>query len=268
MELQIITPENTVKGKMQLPDQFSEPLRHDLIQRAVETIHANTRQPYGADPRAGKKSAAKLSRRRRKYKGAYGKGISRVPRKTHSRRGDRMIWVGAYAPGMVGGRRAFPPRSWKQWKSSLNNSERRKAIRSCLAATLQKETVTTRGHKAPQQYPYLIDDAFENLTKTKTVLTALEKIGLSDELERSSKKNTRAGKGKSRGRPYVKRKGPLIVVSKQCPLQRAGRNIPGIDLCDVTRLNAELLAPGGVPGRLTLYTASAIKTLNEKRLYT
>ena len=60
MELPIITPTNTVAGKKQLPQQFSEPLREDLIKRAVEALRANRRQKYGADPRAGKKSSAKL----------------------------------------------------------------------------------------------------------------------------------------------------------------------------------------------------------------
>src|SRR3989338_5928768 len=115
MELPIITPTNTVAGKKQLPQQFSEPLREDLIKRAVEALRANRRQKYGADPRAGKKSSAKLSRRRRDFKGAYGHCISRVPRKTVSRNGAHFNWVGAYAPGTVGGRRAFPPKTVKNW---------------------------------------------------------------------------------------------------------------------------------------------------------
>ena len=87
MELKIINAENKEVGKQKLPEQFEEEIRPDMIKRAVEAVQANKRQQYGSDPRAGKKTAARLSRRRRDYKGAYGKGLSRVPRKTMTRRG-------------------------------------------------------------------------------------------------------------------------------------------------------------------------------------
>ena len=44
---------------------------------AVETIT----EPYGAMAKAGMEVSAKLSRRRRDYKGSYGKGISRAQEK-------------------------------------------------------------------------------------------------------------------------------------------------------------------------------------------
>src|SRR3989344_7504660 len=135
------------KGKGEFPFQFNEPIRPDLVKRAVESIWGNTRQPYGAFPRAGKQAAAKLSRRRRDYKTSYGYGISRVPRKVLSRRGTRFTLVGAYAPGTVGGRQAHPPKAEKIWTRKLNKRERRKAIRSALAATIVKELVEKRGHK-------------------------------------------------------------------------------------------------------------------------
>jgi large subunit ribosomal protein L4e len=81
MEIKILSAENKEVGKQKMPVQFEEEFRPDLIKRAVEAIEANKRQPYGADPIAGKKQAARLSRRRRDYKGAYGKGLSRVPSK-------------------------------------------------------------------------------------------------------------------------------------------------------------------------------------------
>jgi large subunit ribosomal protein L4e len=47
----------------------------------------------------------------------------------------------------------------------------------------------------------------------------------------------------------------------------AAQNIPGVQAASVNELNAELLAPGTHPGRLTLYTESAIKLLEEKRMF-
>ena len=267
MELSIFNAKNENVGKKHLPTQFDEPVRNDLIQRAVEVMQANARQPYGSDPRAGKKAAAKLSRRRRKYKCSYGHGISRVPRKTLSRNGTRMHWVGAFAPGTVGGRRAFPPGAEKVWSKSINTQERRKAIRSALAATVQKAVVTQHGHKIPNTYPFLIDNTFEAIDSIVDVRAALDKLQLTTELERSSEKTVRAGMGKMRGRRYVKKVGPLIVVSGPCKLVNSARNIAGIDVVAVNKLNAELLAPGTKPGRLTLYTSAAIDKMTKEKLY-
>ena len=267
MELKIFSTTNTESGKLKLPAQFSEPVRQDLIKRAVLALQCNKRQPYGADPRAGKDASAELSRRRRKYRGSYGAGISRVPRKIMSSRGTRFNWVGAVAPGTVGGRRAHPPKADKQWDVKINKKERRKAIRSALAATLDKELVKSRGHKVPDNYPFVLDEKYESLNKTKNVLQALKKLGFVKELERSEKKSVRAGKGKVRGRKYKRKKSVLLVVSKDCLLLRSAKNIPGVDVELVKNLNAELLAPGTVPGRLTLFTKNAVEELDKNKLF-
>ncbi len=261
----------TMEGKqgkeLTLPTQFNEPVRNDLIKLAVLALQSNRRQPYGAKPEAGKRASAKLSRRRHDYRGSYGYGISRVPRKIFSRRGTRMNWEGAFAPGTRGGRRAHPPKAEKIWKKKINKKERRKAIRSALSASVIPELVKERGHLV-KDYPLIVDDKFEALEKTKDAKKALEKLGLEEELERCSTRKIRAGKGKSRGRKYKTKKGPLIVVSKECKLIKAASNIPGIDIEIINNINAELLAPGTMPGRATIYTESVIKKLEEKRLFT
>lgn len=267
MKLDIFDLSSNKVGEIQLPHQFDEEIRPDLIMRTVLAIQSHMKKPYGASPSAGKRASAKLSRRRRDYRGSYGFGISRVPRKILSRRGMRMNWVGAFAPGTVGGRRAHPPKSEKTWWKKINEKERLKAIRSAISATALKDIVMERGHLVPSNYPFILDDAFEALEKTKEVMKALEKLGLDNELARVEEKKIRAGKGKSRGRKYVKKKGPLIVVSKTSKLMKRAINIPGIDVIDVKNLNAELLAPGGRAGRLTLWTSSAIETLKKENLF-
>jgi len=261
MELSILTKENQTAGKCTLPSQFNEPVRPDLIKRAVLAIQANTRQKYGAYPRAGQRHSAELSRRRRKYRGAYGHGISRVPRKIMSRRGSQFFWVGAVAPGTVGGRRAHPPKAEKNWDQKVNRKERRKAIRSALAATMQKDLVSARGHQVPANYPFILETAFETLAKTKEIKAALTTLGFTNELQRCSKRKIRAGKGKHRGRPYKRKTGPLVIVADDCKLLEAGQNIPGVKIVKVAHLNAQLLAPGTQVGRLTLFTKSAIEKL-------
>lgn len=266
MELKIINKENKEAGKQKLPAQFEEEIRLDLIKRAVEAIEANKRQQYGSDPRAGKKQAARLSRRRRDYKGSYGKGLSRVPRKTMTRRGMQMVWVGAFAPGMVGGRRAYPPTSEHIFSQKINDKERKKAIRSALAATLDKKIVERRGHKIPANYPFILETEIENITKTNELMKLIEKIGLTEELQRS-KSNTRAGKGKMRGRPYKIAKGLLLIVSGKCNVLKAAKNIPGVDATEVIHINTEILAPGTHAGRLTLYTQAAIQKIEKEKLF-
>jgi large subunit ribosomal protein L4e len=268
MDMVVINKSKTEVGKKKLPVQFSEEIRPDLIRRAVLTIQANSRQPYGSDPRAGLKHSADLSRRRRKYRGSYGLGISRVPRKVMSRRGTRLNYVGAEAPGTVGGRRAHPPKVEKNWSRKINIKERRKAIRSALAATVQKGIVQGRGHKVPPAYPFIIEDNLQDISKTRELQQVLEKIGLKDELGRCSVTKIRAGKGKLRGRKYKKRKGPLLVVSGKCALQAAAKSLPGVDVVLVHKLNAEHLAPGTDIGRLTIFTASALERLREEGLFT
>ncbi len=267
MELKIKTLKNVEKGAVSLPKQFSEEVRRDIITRAVLTIQNNNRQPYGADPEAGKKSSAELSRRRRKYRGSYGSGISRVPRKILSRRGTRMMWVGAFAPGTVGGRRAHAPKSEKIWAIKLNNKERQKAIRSALAATVDATLVSSRGHQIPDIYPFVLADEFQLLSKAKDVVSALKLLGFEKELERSAIKKVRAGKGKARGRKYQKKTGALLVVGEDCPLLLSAKNIAGLDVVKVTELNAELLAPGADVGRLTLYTESALAKMEKNNLF-
>jgi len=267
MKIPIIDESNNKVGDLKLPQQFEEELRPDIVQRAVLTIQSHKRQPYAAAENAGKRAAAKLSRRRRKYRGSYGIGISRVPRKILTRRGTRMNWVGAFAPGTVGGRRAHPPKSEKIWHIKINKKERLKAIRSAIAATMIKEVVAERGHLIPPNYPFALDEKFETMSKTKQVLQSLIKLGLQQELHRAEEKKVRPGKGKSRGRKYRTKKGPLIVVSKNGKLSQAITNIPGMDVIEVRKINAELLAPGGNQGRMTLWTSAAINILDKENLF-
>lgn len=267
MELKILSAQSSEAGIKKLPKQFEEPVRQDLIKRAVEAVQSHNRQRYGADPRAGLKHSAKLSKKRREYRASYGHGISRVPRKITSRRGTQFNWTAAIVPGVVGGRRAHPPKAERIFAKKLNDKERRKALRSAIAATLDKDLVSGRGHVLPEKFPFLISDDFEKMDKTKGVLDALKKLGLGNDLARASEKKVRAGRGKYRGRRYKKRKGPLLVVSGKCGLLDAAVNIPGVDVVEIKSINAELLAPGAVPGRLALFTASAIDKLEKEKLF-
>ena len=266
MEVKIVDSTSKQVGKKRLPKQFEEEVRPDLIKRAVFALKSHKRQPYGSSPDAGKRHSVRISKRRRDYRGSYGLGISRTPRKITARRGTRMTWTGAFVPFTVGGRRAHPPKAEKNWKEKINKKERRKAIRSAIAATMNVELVKSK-HAVPNGFPFLVSKNFEKMDKTKSVRDALNGIGLKDELERVKPRKVRAGRGKTRGRKYKSKKGPLIVVSDDCKLKKAAKNIAGIEVVDVKHINADLLAPGAVPGRLTLWSESAIDVIEKEKLF-
>ncbi len=267
MKLPVHNLQNQKTGEKELPPQFSEEYRPDLIKRAVLALRSQLYQPHGSSPEAGKRHSAELSRRRRKYRGAYGFGISRVTRKILTRRGTRFYWVGALSPNTVGGRRAHPPKAEKNLLQRINKKEKRKALRSALAATLNPQLVQNRGHFPPENYPFIISSEIEKITKTKEAKEVLKRLNFQKELQRTLLKKIKAGLGKLRGRKYQKKKGLLVVVSDDCPLIKSAQNLPGLEVVKVNQLNAQLLAPGAQPARLTLYTEKAIEKLEKEKLF-
>lgn len=267
MKLKIFSTAGAEIGEAELPSQFSEPMRTDLIKKAVLAIQNNNRQAYSSYKEAGQRHAVKISKRRRDYKGSYGKGISRVPRKTMSHRGSQFFWAGANAPGTTGGRKAHPPKVEKVWAWKLNTKENRKAIRSAMSAVMIKEAVIRRGHLVPQNYPFLVSDELEKINKTKQLLDSLFKLGFKDELNKANEPRARAGKGKIRGRRKIIKKSLLLVVSDVAIIRKAASNLPGIDVINVKKLNAEALAPGCHAGRATLFTTKAMDEIR-KGLFT
>lgn len=265
-----LTTYNTQKQKVhevELPVQFQEAYRPDLIRRAVHALQSAARQPYGASTEAGFRHSSRVSKRRRNYRGCYGFGISRVNRKILSRRGTRMFWVGAFSPQTVGGRRSHPPKQIKLLEKQINQKENQKAIRSAMSATLNKEVVALRGHALPVEYPFVIDASVESVAKTKEFEDLLEKLGFAAELERSLVRKIRAGLATMRGRKYKRRKSILVVVSGDCPLIKAAQNVPGVDIVVARDLNAEILAPGALAGRVTLWTEKSLETIKKDKLF-
>jgi large subunit ribosomal protein L4e len=267
MKLTIIDMENKQAGKIEMPEQFDEELREDLIKRAFHVIMNNNRQTYGAYEKAGMRHSAEVSRRRHNYRGSYGLGISRVPRKVLSRRGTRFNWVGAVAPGTVGGRKAHPPKPTKDYKQKINLKEKRKAIRSAMSATVNKDIVLARGHKVPDSYPFVVE-GIETAAKTSDLIKIFMALSLDKEMDRIAVRKIKAGKGKSRGRKYNTKIGPLIVVSEEkCPLIKAASNICGVEVAYVKNINVSQLAPGADAGRLTLWSRGAVEMLRKEGLF-
>ncbi len=263
MKAKIFSLAGKVKGEINLPVHFKEPIRPDIIKKAVLAQQSHSFQPKGTDKMAGKRKVHWLSKRRSVYKSTYGRGTSRTPMKTLLRRGMRFIFQGAFAPMTRGGRSAHPPRVEKKIEKNINKKERRLAIRSAISATADIGLIKSRGHRYEGEAPIIIEKKIEDLDKSKDVEKVLLKFGMGKELERIKQRKIRAGKGKRRGRKYKKKVGPLFVVSDNCKLLKSVGALPGVEAVKVKDLNAEILAPGTYPGRLVIWSEGAIKKLEE-----
>lgn len=263
-QVELFSLQGKVVKKISLPELFQTEYRRDLIQKAVIALQSQRRQVYGPSKRAGLETTADyFGRRRGGFRQTINRGISRLPREKLGGGGLGRV---KKVPQAVGGRRAHPPKVEKKLAKKINKKEYQYALKSALAALSQKELVEKRGHLLPPQInktPLVIEDQIEKINKAKEIIKILKRLGLEEELSRAKEKKVRAGKGKMRGRKYKKRKSLLIVVNKDKGIGQGGKNIPGVEVVTLHNLNVELLAPGTHPGRLSLWSESAIKNLEK-----
>lgn len=162
------------------------------------------------------------------------------------------------------GRMFAPLKTYRRWHRKTNLNQKRHAVASALAASAVTALVQARGHRVLEvpELPLVIDSL--NVETTKTFLGTLKKFGMGEELKRiRDSRKVRIGHGKMRNSRYVMRKGPLVIYGDENNLIRqTARNLPGIDTCNVHRLNLLQLAPGGHLGRLLIFTKDAFKELN------
>ena len=222
-------------------------------------MQSQKRQPYGTDPLAGLRTSADyFGRRKHAYRMTINRGMSRLPR---IKTGGGGLGDVRRVPQSVGGRRAHPPKPIDKSKR-LNKREYRKALDSAIAASAVRELVLARGHKigGSQELPIVFDDSLEKLKKTKEVIEALGKAGLGEDLARG---RTRKVPVKNTRRSVKNRnvKSVLIVAGEDKGVMSAARGIPGVDAVLASDLDVEMLAPGAKAGRLTVWTASALKKI-------
>jgi large subunit ribosomal protein L4e len=247
MQATVHTLDGEDDGEQTLPDVFETPFRPDLIRRAVVAAQANRKQDYGADEYAGLRTPAESF--------GSGRGQAHVPREGGQAR---------RVPQTVGGRPAHPPKTEKDRSVDINDKERRKAIRSAIAATADAELVAERGHEFDDdlELPLVVTDEFEELEKTQAVVETLSALGVHADIERADDPTVRAGQGTTRGRKYRRPTSILFVTSEEP--SRAARNLAGADVTTAQEINAEALAPGTHPGRLTVWTESALAEMSDQ----
>jgi large subunit ribosomal protein L4e len=239
-----------------LPKIFFADVRPDIIKKAVVAIQSHTLQPKGRDPMAGKRTSAESF--------GVGRALARVPRV----RGERHPRAGsaAFAPSTVKGRVTHPPTVERNLRKRINRKERLTALYSAVAATASKDFVQRRGHivNEIQSFPLVVSDEVQGLSRTSEVRNLLTKLGVMKDLERV-RNGEKSLSGKSRMRGKAKRfgVGPLLVVGEDKGIGRAARNLVGVDVIEAKSLNVQLLAPGTDAGRLTVWSESALKVMDQ-----
>ena len=159
-----------------------------------------------------------------------------------------------------------PTKVWRKWHRKINKNQRRYATCSALAATAIPALVMARGHRIDNigEVPLVVDNAIEKLTKTKDATMLLKALNAYADVERSKySRKVRPGKGKMRNRRYIVRRGPLVIYNEDNGITRAFRNLSGVDLLKVDRMNLLLLAPGGHLGRFCIWSRAAFDKLDD-----
>lgn len=263
MKANILTIDGKKKGQIELPKAFSSEIREDIIHKILEA--KKTEQPYGPSPVAGNQHSAsgKLKHRRHVWKSQYGRGMSRVPRKSMSRRGTQFNWVGATVPNTRGGRRAHPPKILsRMYNLRINKKELLIGIKSALSATTKEKYLKKKYSSLEEikidNLPLIVETKITSL-KTKELINSVKKILGKDLFSITiQKKSVRKGIGKLRGRKYKKNAGLLLVLGNKEKLKTNAFDIQIAKSLGVTDLAK------GKPGRLTIYTENAIKDLGER----
>lgn len=259
--VKVLNIEGSEVGSVAVPDVFKCPLRRDLVTFVHTNMRKNSRQAYGVQNHFGPMGIV-AGHQHSAHSWGTGRAVSRIPRVSGG--GTHRAGQAAFGNMCRGGRMFAPTKVYRRWHRKINKTQRQQAVASCIAATASTALVQGRGHKVDevQQIPIVVTDDIQSITKTKDAKECLSNLGLDEELNKCQRKQTRPGKGKMRGRMYKRRRGPLIIYAEDDGCVKAFRNLPGVDLCKVDRLNLLQLAPGGHVGRLCVWSDSAFKALN------
>ncbi|XP_030475052.1 60S ribosomal protein L4-like [Syzygium oleosum] len=239
-----------------LPDVMRSSIRPDIVGFVHSNISKNSRQPYAVSKRAGHQTSAESW--------GTGRAVSRIPRVPGG--GTHRAGQGAFGNMCRGGRMFAPTKTWRRWHRRVNVNQKRYAVASAIAATAIPSLVLARGHRIESvpELPLVVSDAAEAVEKTAAAEKVLREIGAFPDAEKAKDSmGIRPGKGKMRNRRYINRKGPLVVYgSEGAKIEKAFRNIPGVEVANVERLNLLKLAPGGHVGRFVIWTKSAFEKLD------
>ncbi len=245
MKVPLYSLEGKEIDQIALPALFQTPLRPDLIRRAVLSEESYEKQPKGNYRYAGLETSAKYRGRKDTYATIKNRGIPHLPHEVLPKgRFGKVKRV----PHAVKGRRAHPPKVNKKIHEEINRKEYRLALASALSYTAHSEQVSSRmGVKYEKALPIVVEDKIEKLSKTKEAVALFKALGLEQLLAKAKEKGSKA---------------PLIVLKEGN--KKFAQNLPGVDVVHVDELLVKHLAPGTHPGRLTVFSASAIKEIERR----
>lgn len=245
------------KQEISLPQVFNTTIREDIAAKLFEAEKVS--QPYSPDPDAGNKQSAcgRIRHIRHKWRTHYGKGISRIPRKTMWRRGTQFYWVGASIPGARGGRQAHPPKGTRK-ERKINKKEVKIAIDSAIASTADKNFILKRYSSLKEIKNLSLPAVIESLPKkTKELDLAINSI-FNEIPQIVRQKSVRSGRGKMKGRKHKVSAGLLILTSKDEEIKTNGiaeqMPISNVKIADLYPL-----------GRITLFTKKSLEELEAKK---
>jgi large subunit ribosomal protein L4e len=244
--------------KISIPRIFLAPIREDVIHKVFVHQLSHRIQPKGRYPLAGRETSAESF--------GVGLGLARLPRVKHG----PLRGVAAVSNMARGGRKPHVTTPEKRIYKQLNKKERLLGIAAAVAATGSKYYVERRGHIIDKVLflPLIIEDDLESIDKTREFREFSLRVGIYEDILRV-RNNVKlvGGKAKWRGRGRKVRKGPLIVYNEDRGIVKAARNIEGVDVVSAKEVSVIHLAPGGVPGRLTVWSKSAVETIEERLGY-
>nr|BAG59908.1 unnamed protein product [Homo sapiens] len=247
-----------------LPAVFKAPIRPDIVNFVHTNLRKNNRQPYAVSELAGHQTSAESW--------GTGRAVARIPRVRGG--GTHRSGQGAFGNMCRGGRMFAPTKTWRRWHRRVNTTQKRYAICSALAASALPALVMSKGHRI-EEVPELPvvgkkgKKAAVGVKKQKKPLVgkkaaATKKLKAWNDIKKVyASQRMRAGKGKMRNRRRIQRRGPCIIYNEDNGIIKAFRNIPGITLLNVSKLNILKLAPGGHVGRFCIWTESAFRKLDE-----
>jgi large subunit ribosomal protein L4e len=253
----ILNLEGKKSGSVELPAAFNETVRRDLISRAIHAENTGRMQPQGHYLLAGMQTTARYYGAMSSYRTGRHMGMAIRPRE---KLGGGVQGKVKRIPSAVKGKRAHPHKIEKVLTERINSKEYQKAIRSAIAATVNPDYARVK-LDGNIQYPLILSKEIEKVNKTKEIVILFKKLGLDGAIQKGKEK--RKKKGIRRGAEQKKyKKTILMVLGENGAAAKAARNIAGTDICTVENLTANQLAPGGLPGRLTIWSEDAISKLD------
>ncbi|HEX5573711.1 MAG TPA: 50S ribosomal protein L4 [Nitrososphaeraceae archaeon] len=241
---------------LELPSVFNTPYRPEIIKKVYVNVLSNKFQPQGRYPAAGEMVSAESRN--------TGLGIARIARA----RGEGFQRAGQAAgvASVRAGRLAHPPVSWKKNHKKINKKEKQLGFCSAIAATSNKDIIENRGHNVGKisEFPIVVSNDLEKMTRTSELRKTLLSLGLEEDLKRSTNiVRIPSGKSRRRGRKKHSALSCLIVVSKDSPITKLKKSLPGVNVVSIENLSIMDLVPGTKPVRLTIYTKNAIDSMNK-----